>query len=96
MRRPAVSGISCRPGQLAVDCCLNANRARSMGARTRGHSGNPQRRGQVVTPRRQKRIRRAARRAATFVTRLLADASAAGFTLDDLLDALQAHRKEDA
>ena len=36
------------------------------------------------------------RRLRIFVTRLLADASAAGFTLDDLLDALQAHRKGDA
>jgi hypothetical protein len=32
----------------------------------------------------------------TFITRLLADASAAGLTLDDVLEGLQAHRKEDA
>ena len=36
------------------------------------------------------------RRLRTFITRLLADASAAGFTLDDILDGLQAHRKGDA
>jgi len=34
------------------------------------------------------------RRLRTFVTRLLADADAAGFTIDDVLTALQAHRKE--
>jgi GntR family transcriptional regulator len=36
------------------------------------------------------------RRLRTFVTKLLADASAAGFTLEDVLEGLQAHRKEDA
>jgi hypothetical protein len=36
------------------------------------------------------------RRLRSFVTRLLADASAAGFTLDDLIEALQAQRKGDA
>ena len=35
------------------------------------------------------------RRLRTFITRLLADASAAGFTLDDVLEGLQAHRKGD-
>lgn len=36
------------------------------------------------------------RRLRTFITRLLADASAAGFTLDDVLEGLQAHRKGDS
>ena len=36
------------------------------------------------------------RRLKTFITRLLADASAAGFTLDDLLAGLQEHRKGDS
>jgi hypothetical protein len=36
------------------------------------------------------------RRLRAFITRLLADASAAGFTLDDLLEGLQAHRKGDS
>src|SRR5688500_4467836 len=36
------------------------------------------------------------RRLRTFIARLLADASAAGFTLDDVLEGLRAHRKEDA
>ena len=36
------------------------------------------------------------RRLRTFVTKLLADASAAGFTLEDVLEGLQSHRKEDA
>ena len=36
------------------------------------------------------------RRLRAFVIRLLADATAAGFTLDDVLEGLQAHRKGDA
>jgi DNA-binding transcriptional regulator YhcF (GntR family) len=34
------------------------------------------------------------RRLRAFATRVLADADAAGFTIDDVLTALQAHRKE--
>ena len=36
------------------------------------------------------------RRLKAFITRLLADASAAGFTVDDLLAGLQSHRKGDS
>lgn len=35
-----------------------------------------------------------AKRLRAFATRVLADAAAAGFTIDDLVEALRAHRKE--
>ena len=48
----------------------------------------------AATPAQAHPPRQHERRLRTFVTRVLADADAAGFTIDDLLAALQAHRKE--
>jgi GntR family transcriptional regulator len=48
----------------------------------------------AATPAQAHPPRQHERRLRTFVTRVLADADAAGFTIDDVLTALQAHRKE--
>ena len=86
--------------QLAVELSINANTvARVYGELER--AGILETRRGVgtfisATPAKAHPPKQHERRLRTFVTRLLADASAAGFTLDDLLDALQAHRKEDA
>jgi len=86
--------------QLAVELSVNANTvARVYGELER--AGILETRRGVgtfisATPAKAHPPRQHERRLRTFVTRLLADASAAGFTLDDLLDALQAHRKGDA
>ena len=48
----------------------------------------------AATPAQAHPRRQHERRLRTFVTRVLADADAAGFSIDDVLTALQAHRKE--
>jgi len=48
----------------------------------------------AATPAQAHPPRQHERRLRSFVTRVLADADAAGFTIDDVLTALQAHRKE--
>ena len=48
----------------------------------------------AATPAQAHPPRQHERRLRTFVTRVLADADAAGFSIDDVLTALQAHRKE--
>ena len=48
----------------------------------------------AATPAQAHPPRQHERRLRTFVTRVLADADAAGFTIDEVLTALQAHRKE--
>jgi DNA-binding transcriptional regulator YhcF (GntR family) len=48
----------------------------------------------AATPAQAHPPRQHERRLRTFVTRVLADADAAGFTIDDVLTSLQAHRKE--
>ena len=86
--------------QLAVDLSLNANTVARVYGELERAGILETRRGVgtfvTATPAKAHPPKQHERRLRTFVTRLLADASAAGFTLDDLLDALQAHRKEDA
>lgn len=86
--------------QLAVDLSLNANTVARVYGELERAGILETRRGVgtfvTATPAKAHPPKQHERRLRAFVTRLLADASAAGFTLDDLLDALQAHRKEDA
>lgn len=83
--------------QLAVDLRINANTVARVYADLERRGVLETRRGvgsfvsagpaQAQPPRdRERRLR-------AFVTRLLADADAAGFTLEEILDALSAHRK---
>ena len=86
--------------QLAVELSLNANTVARVYMELERAGILETRRGVgtfvTATPAKAHPPKQHERRLRTFVTRLLADASAAGFTLDDLLEALQAHRKEDA
>ena len=86
--------------QLAVELSLNANTVARVYGELERAGILETRRGVgtfvTATPAKAHPPKQHERRLRAFVTRLLADASAAGFTLDDLLDALQAHRKEDA
>ena len=85
--------------QLAVELSLNANTVARVYGELERAGILETRRGVgtfvTATPAKAHPPKQHERRLRAFVTRLLADASAAGFTLDDLLDALQAHRKED-
>ena len=86
--------------QLAVELSINANTVARVYGELERAGILETRRGVgtfvTATPAKAHPPKQHERRLRAFVTRLLADASAAGFTLDDLLDALQAHRKEDA
>ena len=86
--------------QLAVELSVNANTVARVYAELERAGILETRRGVgtfvSATPAQAHPPRQHERRLRTFVTRLLADASAAGFTLDDLLDALHAHRKGDS
>lgn len=86
--------------QLAVELSINANTVARVYAELERAGILETRRGVgtfvSATPAQAHPPRQHERRLRTFVTRLLADASAAGFTLDDLLEALQAHRKGDS
>ena len=86
--------------QLAVELSVNANTVARVYAELERAGILETRRGVgtfiSATPAKAHPPRQHERRLRTFVTRLLADASAAGFTLDDVLEALQAHRKGDA
>ena len=86
--------------QLAVELSLNANTVARVYAELERAGILETRRGVgtfvTATPAKAHPPRQHERRLRTFVTRVLADAGAAGFTLDDLIEALQAHRKEDA
>ena len=85
--------------QLAVELSVNANTVARVYAELERAGVLETRRGVgtfvSATPAQAHPPRQHERRLRTFITRLLADASAAGFTLDDLLEALQAHRKGD-
>jgi GntR family transcriptional regulator len=85
--------------QLAVELSVNANTVARVYAELERAGVLETRRGvgtfASATPAQAHPPRQHERRLRTFITRLLADASAAGFTLDDLLEALQAHRKGD-
>jgi len=86
--------------QLAVELSVNANTVARVYAELERSGILETRRGVgtfvSATPAQAHPPRQHERRLRTFITRLLADASAAGFTLDDLLEALQAHRKGDS
>jgi GntR family transcriptional regulator len=86
--------------QLAVDLSINANTVARVYAELERAGILETRRGVgtfvTATPAKAHPPKQHERRLRTFITRLLADATAAGFTLDDVLDALQEHRKGDA
>lgn len=84
--------------QLAVDLQVNANTVARVYSELERAGVIETRRGVgsfiTATPAQAHPPRQHERRLRTFVTRVLADADAAGFTIDDVLTALQAHRKE--
>lgn len=86
--------------QLAVELSVNANTVARVYAELERAGVLETRRGVgtfvSATPAQAHPPKQHERRLRTFITRLLADASAAGFTLDDLLEGLQAHRKGDS
>ena len=86
--------------QLAVELSINANTVARVYAELERAGVLETRRGVgtfvSATPAQAHPPKQHERRLRTFVTRLLADASAAGFTIDDVLEGLQAHRKGDA
>ena len=86
--------------QLAVELSVNANTVARVYAELERAGILETRRGVgtfvSATPAQAHPPKQHERRLRTFITRLLADASAAGLTLDDILEGLQAHRKGDA
>lgn len=86
--------------QLAVELSVNANTVARVYAELERAGILETRRGVgtfvSATPAQAHPPKQHERRLRTFITRLLADASAAGFTLDDILEGLRAHRKGDA
>jgi GntR family transcriptional regulator len=82
--------------QLAVDLQVNANTVARVYAELERAGVLETRRGVgsfvSASPERARPPREHDRRLRAFVTRLLADADAAGFSLDDLLTALDEHR----
>ena len=103
----AIAAGRLRPGeqlptvrQLAVELKVNANTvARVYAELERGGVIETQRGvGSFIsaTPKSARPPAERARRLRAFATRVLADAAAAGFTIDDVLGALGAHRKEGA
>jgi GntR family transcriptional regulator len=102
--RAAVAAGRLRPGdqlptvrQLAVDLRINANTVARVYAELERSGVIETRRGVgsfiAATPERAHPPRERDRRLRAFVTRVLADADAAGFTVDDVIGALNAHRK---
>ena len=86
--------------QLAVELSINANTVARVYAELERAGVLETRRGVgtfvSATPAQAHPPKQHERRLNTFITRLLADASAAGFTLDELIAGLQAHRKGDS
>jgi len=84
--------------QLAVDLQVNANTIARVYSELERAGVIETRRGVgsfiSATPAQAHFPKQHERRLCAFVTRVLADADAAGFTIDDVLAALQAHRKE--
>ena len=85
--------------QLAVELSINANTVARVYAELERAGVLETRRGVgtfvTATPAQAHPPKQHEKRLRAFITRVLADASAAGFSLDDLLAALQAHRKGD-
>ena len=103
--RAAIATSRLQPGdqlptvrQLAVDLRVNANTVARVYAELERAGVIETRRGIgsfiSATPTQAHPPRQHERRLRAFATRVLADADAAGFTIDDVLTALQAHRKE--
>jgi GntR family transcriptional regulator len=103
--RAAIATSRLRPGdqlptvrQLAVDLRVNANTVARVYAELERAGVIETRRGVgsfvAATPAQAHPPRERDKRLQTFVTRVLADADAAGFTVDDLLAALGAQRRQ--
>ena len=102
--RAAIATGRLRPGdqlptvrQLAVDLRVNANTVARVYAELERNGTIETRRGVgsfiTATPLQARPPREHDRRLRAFATRVLADADAAGFTIDDVLAALRAHRQ---
>jgi GntR family transcriptional regulator len=102
--RAAIAAHRLRPGdqlptvrQLAVELQINANTVARVYAELERAGVIETKRGVgsfiSATPARAHPPRDRERRLRAFVTRVLADADAAGFTIDDVIAALQAHRQ---
>jgi GntR family transcriptional regulator len=102
--RAAIATNRLRPGdqlptvrQLAVDLQINANTVARVYAELERAGVIETKRGVgsfiSATPAQAHPPRDRERRLRAFVTRVLADADAAGFTIDDLIAALQTHRQ---
>jgi GntR family transcriptional regulator len=105
--RAAIATARLRPGdqlptvrQLAVSLQINANTVARVYAELERAGVIETRRGVgsfvSATPVQAHPPRERDRRLRTFVTRVLADAAAAGFGVDDVLEGLEAHRRENA
>lgn len=105
--RAAIAAGRLQPGdqlptvrELAVDLRINANTVARVYAELERAGVLETRRGVgsfvSASPAQARPPREHERRLRAFVTRMLADADAAGFTLDDLLSALTAHRPTNA
>jgi GntR family transcriptional regulator len=103
--RASVAAGRLRPGdqlptvrQLAVELRVNANTVARVYVDLERAGVIETRRGvgSFVTagPQQARPPAERAKRLRAFATRVLADATAAGFTIDDVIDALGAHRKE--
>lgn len=102
--RAAIATTRLRPGdrlptvrQLAVDLRINANTVARVYAELERAGVIETRRGVgsfiSATPAQARPPREHERRLRAFVTRVLADAETAGFTIDDVIAALRAHRQ---
>ena len=103
--RAAIASGRLRPGdqlptvrQLAVDLQINANTVARVYAELERAGVIETRRGVgsfiSATPAQAHPPREHDRRLRAFITRILADADRSGFTIDDLIAALRAHRPE--
>ena len=102
--RAAIATSRLKPGdqlptvrQLAVDLQVNANTVARVYAELERAGVIETKRGVgsfiSATPAQAHPPREHERRLRAFMTRVLADADAAGFTIDDVADALEAHRQ---
>ena len=96
-RPPAGRATSCRPSASSPSSCsVNANTVARVYAELERAGVIETRRGVgsfvSATPAQAHPPREHERRLRAFVTRVLADADAAGFTVDDVIEALEAHK----